>query len=409
MDFMLNSVGATDKHSNMVINTKFIDSQSPGEFADSNKRDRFERVSEIDRSCRQAMVSEGRTFAETVDEIEQFLPEGETIKATLKIVAVRNLPSKLSEDAETAVGRGWLAITVSPDGNARLHIAMSTEDAKFDAEEVWLQQTSGCLCCQKRNRQVRARYASSHTQSLQVTTLNCLFSPSSHLVDTSDLEVYFGTQAVQKVAKPIQRHPSGVRTQSGCLWPTKQGMWQKEVAFQHDLQKMMEKSLISVNDQASYKFPDIDAVQDKEERCQRIAKHQLVSFQYVAAEGTLETFEAWTSQDESMVKVMRFALSLSLLCTEVAPPDHIDHSHGEGLLSFPGVAKVGSAKKPLKLFKPSPHRRRMPSLDKKRSVQCLCSTVLLGIILYVVFAVVLPRLQVNRTIGLTRFNNSTMI
>merc|ERR1719163_2183073 len=110
----MNSVNNTmDKHSNMVINTKFIDSQSPGEFADAHKRDRFERVSEVDRSCRQAMISEGRTFAETVNEIEHFLPAGETIKA-------------------------------------RLHIVMSTEDAKFDADEVWLQQTSGCLCCKKR-------------------------------------------------------------------------------------------------------------------------------------------------------------------------------------------------------------------------------------------------------------------
>jgi len=137
-------MGASNKHSNMVINAKFIDSQSPGEFADASKRDRFERVLEVDRSCRQAMVSEGRTFAETVNHVESFLPEGETIRSSLKIIATTQ------ECDATAVGDGWLIITVTPGGSARLHIVMSSEDAKFDAEEVWLQQTSGCLCCKKK-------------------------------------------------------------------------------------------------------------------------------------------------------------------------------------------------------------------------------------------------------------------
>jgi len=351
----------------------------------------------------------GRIFTQTVGEIEQFLPEGEIVKASLKIIATKNLPSSENRDDDaTAVGAGWLVITVSPSGGARLHIVMSSEDASFDAEEVWLQQASGCLCCQKRNRQVRARYASSHAQSLQVTTLNYLFSPSSHLVDSSDLEVHFGTRVAATAPKRIQRYPSSVRTQSGCLWPTKQGMWQKEVAFHHDLQKMMEKSLISVNDQAAYKFPDIEAVQDKEERCQRTAKHQVVAFQYVSPGGTLEHFEAWTSPEEPVVKVMKFAMSLSLLCIEVAPPEHIDHPQHGGISSLLGTPAVKSGRKSLKFLKQSTSRRQLPSFDTKRLCHCIFVLVLLGIILYVVFAIVLPKLHFDSALKMSH-NNSTLI
>jgi len=394
-------------------NAKFIDSHSLGEFADATKRDRFQRVSEVDRSCRQAMVSEGRTFAETVNNVEAFLPEGETIKSSLKVVAIKNLPTL--EHDETAVGDGWLVITESPGCNVRLHILMSTEDAKFDAEEVWLQQRSGCLCCKKRNRQVRARYASSHSQSLQVTTLNCLFSPSSHLVDSSDLEVYFGNQT-KPTPKPIQRLPSGVRRkESHCLSSLKQGLWQKEVAFKHDLEKMMEKSLTSVNDQASYKFPDIEAVQDKEERFQRTTKHQLVHFQYVSPSGALEDFEAWASQEEPLEKVMKFAMSLGLLCSEIAPPEHVEHAVAGGITSLLGGQQTKSARRPLKLLNPSTRRQLPASVEKKRLCQCLFILTLLAFILYAIFAIVVPRvhnaLQTDRTntlqIDAFRANNST--
>lgn len=374
--------------------------------------DRFARVSEVDQSCRQAMVSEGRAFVDTVnDEIEQFLPTGEIVKASLKIIATRNLPTNEDQHIAT-VGSGWLVITTSEDGVARLHIVMSTEDAKFDAEEVWLQQTSGCLCCKKRNRQVRAHYGSAHSQSLQVTTLNCLFSPTSHLVDSSDLDVYFGNGAKPKPMQPIQRLPSGTRTESGCLWPMKQGMWQKEVAFQLDLHKMLEKSLISVNDQASYKFPDIEAVEDREERCQRTTRHQVVAFQYVSPDNTLEDFEAWASLEEPLVKVMKFAMSLSLLCTEIAPPEHVQHSSG-GLASLLGAPPVRPGRKALHALRPSASRRHLPiSLDRKRLCHGLTSLIVLGVVMYIIFAFVLPRLRLGTNLhaGSSRdFNNSTLI
>merc|ERR1712048_209492 len=232
-----------------------------------------------------------------------------------------------------------MVITTTERSDARLHIIMSTEGAKFDAEEVWLQQTSGCLCCKRRNRQVRAHYGSSHSQELQVTILNSLFSPSSYFVDSSDLDVYFGNGAKPKFSEPVQRLPSGVRTESGCLWPLKQGNWHKEIAFQHNLQKMLEKSLVSVNEQASYKFPDIDTVQDREERSQHTTRHRVITFQYVSADRVLEDFEAWASSDEPLVKVMKFGMSLSLLCNAIAPPDNVEPGSG-GIASFLGVAPL---------------------------------------------------------------------
>merc|ERR1712107_31471 len=176
----------------------------------------------------------------------------------------------------------------------------------------------------------------------------------------------------------------------------KQGLWQKEVAFQQDLQKMMEKSLISVKDQASYKFPDIEAVQDKEERFQRTSKHGLVTFQYVSPSGTLEDFEAWASQEEPLIKVMKFAMSLSLLCSEIAPPEHVEHSNG-GLPALLGP-QVKSGRKTLKLLKPSVKRRLPISFDKKRCCQCLF-ILLLVFVLYALFAVVLPRLSRSSSIN----------
>merc|ERR1712107_510339 len=176
----------------------------------------------------------------------------------------------------------------------------------------------------------------------------------------------------------------------------KQGLWQKEVAFQQDLQKMMEKSLISVKDQASYKFPDIEAVQDKEERFQRTSKHQLVTFQYVSPSGTLQDFEAWASHEEPLIKVMKFAMSLSLLCSEIAPPEHVEHSNG-GLPALLGP-QVESGRKTLKLLKPSVKRRLPISFDKKRCCQCLF-ILLLVFVLYALFAVVLPRLSRSSSIN----------
>lgn len=407
----VNLVGTMDKHSNMVVNAKFIDSQCLGEFPDAHKRDRFARVSEVDQSCRQAMVSEGCAFADTVNEIEQFLPTGQSIKNSLKIIATRNLPS--GEQHATAVGSGWLVITVAEDGSARLHILMSTEDASFDAEEVWLQQTSGCFCCPTRKRQVRARYGSSHSQSLQVTTLNCLFSPSSHLVDSSDLDVYFGDGSKPKPQQAIRRLPSGTRTETGCLWPTKQGMWKKEVSFQQDLQKMLEKSLVSVNDQVAYKFPDIESVEDREERCQRTSRHRVVTFQYVSPESVLEDFEAWASPEESLLKVMKFAMSLSLLCTEISPPEHVDRPSG-GIGSFLGVPSPTPGRKALQALKPSGSRRSWPtvSCDKRRVCHGVASLLVLGIVLYIIFAVVMPRLRLASGIpevASAHSNNSTLI
>merc|ERR1712203_1081412 len=280
-----------------------------------------------------------------------------------------------------------------------------------DAEEVWLQQTSGCLCCKRRNRQVRAHYGSSHSQLMQVTTLNCLFSPSSHLVDSSDLDVYFGDGAKPKSSQPIRRLPSGTRTESGCLWPLKQGMWQKEVAFQHDLEKMLEKSLVSVNDQASYKFPDIETVQDREERRQRTTRHRVVAFQYVSPDSVLEDFEAWASSEEPLAKVLKFGMSLSLLCTEIAPPEHVERASG-GIGSLLGAPPARSGMKTLQALKPSGSRRSWTiSCNKRRLCHCVASLVVLGIALYIFFTFVLPRLRLatNLDVGSSgRSNNSTL-
>merc|ERR1712150_50453 len=309
------------------------------------------------------------------------------------------------------VGSGWLVIALTENGNAHLHIVMSTEDAKFDADEVWLQQTSGCLCCKKRNRQVKARYGSSHSQSLQVTTLNCLFSPSSHLVDSSELDVYFG-QAKPATVPAVQRHPSGFRTETGsCLGSSKQGKWQKEVAFQHDLQKMMEKSLMSVNDQASYKFPDIEAVQDREERCQRISKYQMVTFQYVSPGGTLEDFQAWASSEESLVNVMTFSMALSVVCTEIAPPANVERA-SSGIASLLGAPQTKIGKMPLKSFKPSGGKsKQLISLDKQRLCRGLGVLIFIGIALCIVFALVLPRTRLNNALnsGMNGYSNNSSL
>merc|ERR1711988_44443 len=110
-----------------------------------------------------------------------------------------------------------------------------------------------------------------------------------------------------------------------------------------------------------------------------------------------------------MGKVMKFAMSLSLLCTEVAPPEHIDHANHGGISSLLGTPKVTSGRKPLKLFKQAPAKRQLPALDRKRVCHCLFALLLLGFALYVVFAMVLPRLQFGKALQVSHFNNSTMI
>merc|ERR1712107_247865 len=115
--------------------------------------------------------------------------------------------------------------------------------------------------------------------------------------------------------------------------------------------------------------------------------------------GTLEDFEAWASQEEPLIKVMKFAMSLSLLCSQIAPPEHVEHSNGGGLPSLLGAPQVKSGRKALKLLKPSVKRRLPISFVKKRCCQCLFILVLLVFVLYALFAVVLPRLSRSSSIN----------
>merc|ERR1712232_454628 len=104
-------------------------------------------------------------------------------------------------------------------------------------------------------------------------------------------------------------------------------------------------------------------------------------------------------------------MSLSLLCSEIAPPEHVEHSTG-GIGSLLGAPQV-SGRKPLKLLKPAATRRQLPiSVDKKRLCHCLFILILLALVLYAIFAIVLPRLNnLNSALQIDagHTNNSTMI
>lgn len=333
--------GSSAEYDGEVISERFV--TNPGKVGDEIKvapeivagdlQERIRRVTGADAACHNALVRD-MDFSTTVNDTAVFesalLSKGETVVASIQCVAIRGMPNADPEREFT--GKGVLVLTELA-GKNRVHFAMHESCASFEAAEVWTEQVSGCLCCKRRSHTVSADYGSRHSQALTFTTLPIsgnLFDVYGSMVDTAELDVHFGGSSARPGGKCCQGGccpcafcccPLLVCCMTCCKGREKQeGIWEKQTALKPKLQRMLESSLEEVQ-MATYKFPDIAPISDKEERKQKIEKVHTVNFLYPATGQGLVACEVFASPEEPAVRVARFTASLGALSAlEAAAP-----------------------------------------------------------------------------------------
>lgn len=306
--------------------------------SDEEIQERTKRVKKVDAKCAEALVKD-TDFSTTVKNSSEFeslvLGKGEVVKASISCVAIRGMPA--CGGHEEFMGDGLLVLS-ELDGMNRLHFAMYESTAEFDAEEVWTEQVSGWCCCKKYSHTVFADYQCVRSQALTFTTLpigNNIFDVYGSMVDTSKLNVYFGGDS----KKPSNSCCKGCCT-ACCLCcqckcrdcfsilcgmcckkhQKSEGAWAKRTAMKPVLQRMLEHNTSS-EESATYQFPKIEAISDKEKHTGSLEKVHVINFKVLSADGErINPCVVFASPDEPALKVAKFAAALGSLTSKQGAP-----------------------------------------------------------------------------------------
>jgi hypothetical protein len=306
--------------------------------SDEDIQERTKRVKKVDAKCAETLVKD-TDFSTTVKNNSEFeslvLGKGEVVKASISCVAIRGMPA--CGGHEEFMGEGLLVLS-ELDGMNRLHFAMYESTAEFDAEEVWKEQVSGWCCCKKYSHTVFADYQCVRSQALTFTTLpitNNIFDVYGSMVDTSKLSVYFGGDS----KKPEKSCCKGCCSACSLCWQCRcrdcccilygmccpkheknEGAWAKRTFMKPVLQRMLEHHTSSEED-ATYRFPKIEAISDKEKHTGSLEKVHIINFKVLSSDAThMNPCVVFASPDEPALKVAKFAAALGSLTSKQGAP-----------------------------------------------------------------------------------------
>jgi hypothetical protein len=231
-------------------------------LSQEDAEERIRRVQEVDKLCLDALCAD---LGKESEWKSMLLLKDEEEFATLKCVAFQGMPSS-EADSGLEVGDGMLTLTRINDSH-RLHLVMAHSRASFDADEVWGEQTLGCLCFKTKATAGTSELRSDRAQDLTFVTLSLegnLFHAHGGVQDSATLLSVFGGES-KNAARNCSCGSCGscccsLRCCSlalACCSKSKnfEGSWAASTSFEDSLNVHIESLLLEDSKDATYKFP----------------------------------------------------------------------------------------------------------------------------------------------------------